>query len=255
LVAANAHAAQTAPARPTFDAFEVATIKPSAPDSTGRFIRMQSAHQFIARNCALKTLIAAAYNVSPKAISGGPSWIESERFDILAEAPGEVRPNLDEQMAMLRKLLVERFKLTFHREQREMPVYAITVAKGGAKLKDSAPDASPEGPPPLIFVIFSQYVQLPAKNATMGELASVMQRAALDRPVIDQTGIAGRYDFDLQWTPDDSQFGGGLRTTADENSKPDLLAAMQQQLGLRLVAINWLVDTLVIDQAMHPSAN
>jgi uncharacterized protein (TIGR03435 family) len=116
--------------RPKFDAFEVAAIKPTAPDwSGGRFIRMQSAHQFVARNHALKTLIAAAYNVSPKAISGGPSWIDSDHYDILAKAPGEVRPNLEEQMSMLRKLLADRFKLTFHREQKDMPIYALTVGK------------------------------------------------------------------------------------------------------------------------------
>ncbi len=99
--------------------FEVATIKPTHPDWTkGRFIRMQTAHEFVARNHALKTLIAAAYNVSPRAIFGGPEWLESEHFDILAKTPGEVRPSLDDQMAMLRKLLAERFKLEFRREKK-----------------------------------------------------------------------------------------------------------------------------------------
>src|ERR1700681_4418444 len=91
--------------------FEVATIKPGDPDvRAGRFIRMQSTHQFQARNHALRTLIAAAYNLSPKAISGGPAWVDSEKFDIIAETPGDTRPNLDQQMAMLRKLLEDRFK-------------------------------------------------------------------------------------------------------------------------------------------------
>src|SRR5262245_26429288 len=104
--------AQSPPTRPTFDAFEFATTKPTIPDARGRFIRMQSANQFVARNHAVKTLVAAAYNLSPRAIAGGPVWADSDRFDILAKTPGEIRPNLDEQMSMLRKLLAERFKLT-----------------------------------------------------------------------------------------------------------------------------------------------
>jgi uncharacterized protein (TIGR03435 family) len=157
ILAAGAIFAQSPrPARPPFDEFEVASVKLTAPDWTGgRFIRMQSAHQLVARNHALKTLVAAAYNVSPRAISGGPAWVEFDHYDIFAKAPGEVRPNLDEQMAMLRKLLADRFKLTFHREQKELSIYALTVAKGGSKLKEStvSPDASPEGPPPLIFLL------------------------------------------------------------------------------------------------------
>lgn len=246
--------------RPKFDAFEVATIKPTAPDwSGGRFIRMQSADRFVARNHALRTLLAAAYELHPHAIVGGPAWTDSDRYDILAKTPGTVRPNLNEQMAMLRKLLTDRFKLTFHRGSKELPIYALTVAKTGAKLKESAAsqDASPEGPPPLVFVISPQLVRLPGHNASMSELASVMQRAALDRPVVDKTGISGRYDFDLEWTPDESQFGGvlGRPASSDDSGKPGLFAAIQQQLGLRLEATRGMVALLVIDHVERPSEN
>src|SRR5712691_1956026 len=106
LIAASGMFAQAPVARPTFDAFEVATIKPTPPDWTGgRFIRMQTAHQFVARNHAVKTLLAAAYNLTPRAISGGPAWVDTDHYDILAKTPGDVRPNLDDQMTMLRKLL------------------------------------------------------------------------------------------------------------------------------------------------------
>ncbi len=223
----------------------------------GRWIRMQSAHQFMAHNHTLKTLLAAAYNLSPVAISGGPTWVESNRYDILAKTAGEARPSLDEQMAMLRKLLSERFQLGFHREEKQLPIYELTVAKGGPKLKESteSPDANPEGPPPLIFVLSPQVVRLPARNATMAELASVMQRAALDRPVVDKTGLSGRYDFDLEWTPEEDQFGGaGLKGTP-ESSKPGLFAAIQQELGLKLEAIRGPIEALVIDRAERPSAN
>jgi uncharacterized protein (TIGR03435 family) len=255
IVAASGMFAQS-PARPTFDAFEVAAIKPAASPG-GRFIKMQSAHVFFAKNHALRTLIAAAYNLTPQAISGGPAWIDSDRYDIVAKAPNDVRPTLDEQMSMLRTLLADRFKLTFHREQREFSIYALTIAKNGSKLKEStvSADAYPEGPPPLIFVLSPQGASLPGRNASMAELASVMQRAALDRPVVDRTGLAGRYDFDLEWTPDETQFGGqGPRETA-ESTKPGLFAAVQQQLGLRLEATKGPIDVLIIDHAERPSEN
>src|ERR1700753_3674239 len=124
LLGTSAAFAQQPAARPEFDSFEVATIKQTAPDwAQGRFIRMQTAHQLVARNHTLKTLIAAAWDISPKIISGGPSWVTDEHYDILAVTPGDVRPNLDEQLAMLRALITERFQLSFHREKKEMSVY------------------------------------------------------------------------------------------------------------------------------------
>ncbi|HTS64881.1 MAG TPA: TIGR03435 family protein [Candidatus Acidoferrales bacterium] len=257
LVAVAAASAQT---RPAFDSFEVATIKPTALDWTGgRFIRMQTAHQLIARNHTLKTLIAAAYNLNFKSISGGPAWVDSDHFDILAKAPGEARPALDEQMAMLRKLLADRFGLAFHREPKEMPIYALTVARGGCKLTEStvSPDASPEGPPALVFVVSPQLVRLPGRSATVAEIASVMQRAALDRPVVDRTGLSARYDFDLEFMPDETLFGGmlGKPPAAGESTKPGLFAAIQEQLGLRLEATRGQVDLFVIDKAKQPSEN
>ena len=140
--------AQSTAVRPSFAEFEVASIKPTPPGAGGRWIRMLSVHEFAAKNHALRTLVAAAYNLSPVAIAGGPAWVDSDRYDIVAKAPGEVRPNLNEQMSMLRKLLADRFQLTFHREQKELKVYALTVVKGGSTLKEStaSPDASPEGP-------------------------------------------------------------------------------------------------------------
>jgi uncharacterized protein (TIGR03435 family) len=249
--------AQSPAAPAKFEAFEVATVKPTGPDPKGRYIRMQSVHQFEAKNHALKTLIAAAYNLSPQAISGGPAWVESDHYDILAKTPNEARPNLDEQMSMLRKLLAERFKLTFHREQKELSIYALTVAKKGSKLQESTASAEPhpEGPPPLVFVISPQAVRLPARSASIAELASVLQRAALDRPVVDRTGLSARYDFDLEWAPDETQFGGVLGKGPDDSVKPDLFAALQQQLGLKLEAIRGPVDALVIDHAERPSEN
>jgi uncharacterized protein (TIGR03435 family) len=244
---------------PKFDRFEVATIKPTSPDwNRGRFIRMEGAHQFVVRNHVLRTLIAAAYNLNPKTVSGGPLWADSDHFDIVAETPGETPPGYDEQMTMLQKLLAERFDLKFHREQKQLPAYALRIANSGSKLKASAasPDSFPQGPPPLIFSVSLPTVRLPARYASMAELASVFQRAVLDRPVLDQTGLSGRYDFDLEFTPDETEWGGAFagHETGDSD-KPGLYTAIQEQLGLKLEATTGPVDTLVIDHVDQPTPN
>jgi uncharacterized protein (TIGR03435 family) len=258
LIAVVGMFAQAPVSRPAFESFEVATVKPTPPEwGRGRYVRMQSAHQLVAKNYELRVLIAFAFSLSPQAISGGPAWIDSDHYDVLAETPGDVRPTLEEQLKMLRQLLVDRFKLTFHREPKEFSIYALTVAKNGLKMKESTvdPNATPEGPLPLVFVLSPESVRLPGRYATVAELAAVMQRSALDRPVLDRTGLTGRYDFDLEFTPDETQFGGaGLKGTP-ESTKPDLFAALQQQLGLRLEATRGPIDTLVIDRIERPSEN
>jgi uncharacterized protein (TIGR03435 family) len=242
--------------RPRFDAFEVATIKPTGPEPGGRWIRMQSANRFMAHNHAVRTLIAAAYDLSPQAILGGPAWVDSDRWDIVAKTPGDIRPNLDEQMSMLRQLLGERFKLAFHREPKQLSIYTLSIVKGGSKLKESttSPDATPEGPPPLIFALSPTSARLAARYTTMAEFASVLQRSPLDRPVVDRTGLSGRYDFDLEFAPDDRLWGGTV-PRPDNSDKPDLFQALQEQLGLRLDATKGPVEALVIDRIERPSEN
>jgi uncharacterized protein (TIGR03435 family) len=150
--------------------------------------------------------------------------------------------------------MADRFQLTFHHEKKELSVYALVVAKGGPKITKS--DGNPNGPPALLFRGLGK---LPARNTTMADFASVMQRAVLDRPVVDQTGIEGRYDFVLDWTPDETQFaslGGvppGLGDKAD--APPDLFTAIQQQAGLKLEPTKALVDVMVVDKVEKSSAN
>jgi uncharacterized protein (TIGR03435 family) len=247
---------QTPVQRSPFESFEVATIKPTAPNPQGRWIRMQSANRFEAHSHAVRTLIAAAYDLSPQAISGGPAWVDSDRWDILAKTPGDVRPTLVEQMSMLRQLLLDRFKLGFHREPKELSIYTLSVSKEGPKLKESSvsPNATPEGPPPLVFVLSPTVVRLPARYATIAEFASILQRSPLDRPVVDRTGLRGRYDFDLEFAPDESLWGGIL-PRPENSDKPGLFKAIQEQLGLRLEATKGPVDVLVIDHIEKPSDN
>jgi uncharacterized protein (TIGR03435 family) len=234
--------------------FEVATIKPAPPDAkAGRYITMQGTNRFVAKYYTLKLMIAAAYNLSPKVISGGPAWIESDHFDILALTPGDARPTQPEQMAMLRTLLTERFKLSFHREEKDFSIYALEVAKGGPKLKESTAPAS--DPPQLISTVYPQRMHLPAKNATMGDFASLLQRALLDRPVVDRTGLTGRYDFDLDWAPDETQFGGEVPPATADAQAPPFFTAIEQQLGLHIEATRGMVQALVVDSAVQPTAN
>lgn len=245
--------AQTPAPRPKSDTFEVATIKPVSSDAkASRYITMQGNNRFVEKDYTLKGLIAAAYNLSPRVISGGPDWLDSDHYDILALTPGDVRPTRDEQMAMLRKLLTDRFQLALHREQKEFSIYVLEVGKGGSKLKDSA---TPNAAPALVSVVYPQSIKLPARNTTMGDFASMLQRAILDRPVVDKTGLTGKYDFDLEWAPDESQFNGEVPSASGDAPAAPLFTAIQQQLGLKLEATKGPVDALIVDKAVQPSAN
>jgi uncharacterized protein (TIGR03435 family) len=220
---------------------------------------MQSAHRFEIRNYTVNGLIAAAWDLTPRAISGGPAWSDSDRYEVVALAPSELRPTYDEQMIMLRKLLAERFGLKFHREKKQFSIYELTVATGGAKVtKSDAPFDEASNVTSTLYPASSggiDHALLPAHNITMLQFASVLQRAILERPVVDNTGLAGRYDFKLEWTPDGSQFGGQLPSGAPDSDKPGLFEAVQQQLGLRITATKGPLDTLVIEALQRPSAN
>jgi uncharacterized protein (TIGR03435 family) len=183
--------------------------------------------------------------------------VNTEHFDIVAETAGSVRPNVDEQMSMLRQLLIDRFQLTFDRPQKEMPIYTLTVANGGPKIKKSEGEPS-DGRPALVFRLFPERrALLPVRDATIAEFVSVLQHGPVDRPVVDKTALAGRYDFDLDWAPNEDEFGGMMSARpplAEDSAKPDLFAAIQQ-LGLRLLSTRGPVDTFVIDSAERPSDN
>ncbi len=244
---------QTSPLRPKFDAFEAATIKPADTTKAGRYIVMQDADTFLAKNYTLELLIAAAYELNSHMILSVPSWAESAHFDIVARTPGEVRPTREEQMQMLRSLLADRFKLTFHRQQEVMSIYELGVDKGGPKIKPSVEAA--DAAPAVISTVFPDHITMPARNASIGDFVSVLQRAILDRPVVDKTGLTGRFDFDLTWAPDASQFGGEVPVAPADASSPPFFTAIREQLGLRLEATRGPVEVLVVDDAERPSPN
>ena len=246
-----AQAPQAAPAaRPKFDAFEVATVKPVDPDAQrGRTFQMVGPHRWVATNYTLKSLIALAYDMNPKAISGGPAWMDSEHFNIEAISPGEIQPVRLEQMRMLRALLVERFELKFHREEKEFSIYELTIAKGGPKLKLAA---KPDDPPYLLGVVYPGKIEVPAKSVTMDDFVAMLQRATLDRPTVNKTGLTGVYDFTLDWAQDETQYGGEVPKAPEDGPVPPLFTAVQEQLGLKLQATRGVVNAMVVDSAVKP---
>jgi uncharacterized protein (TIGR03435 family) len=233
--------------------FEVATIKPTKPDEQRKLLVVRG-NRFETVNTSMNNLISFAYGLHPKQIVGAPAWFDSDKFDIDGKPDIEGRPNDKQLKGMIQKLLADRFSLKFHRDKRELPVYVLSAAKSGPKLTKSEGD--PNGLPGLFF---RQLGALNVRNATMGDFTNLMQEAVLDRPVVNQTGLEGRYDFTLNWTPDDSQFGGlGAKippSTDNANAPPNLYTAVQEQMGLKLDATKALADVLVIDHVEKPSAN
>jgi uncharacterized protein (TIGR03435 family) len=230
--------------------FEVATIKPSDPNQ--RRLYSIGSTEVSAVGATVNDLIVFAYGVHAGQISGAPAWVESDKFDITGKPEGGGQPNPNQFKTMLQKLLADRFQLTLHRDKKQLTVYALTVGKNGPKLTRSEAASSI---PNLIF----RAGNWPVRNATMEEFAGVMQ-AHLDRPVVDQTGLKGRFDFQLQWTPDETPFAspggpGEPPKPPERETQPDLFTAIQQQLGLKLESTRAQTDVLVIDKVEKPSEN
>jgi uncharacterized protein (TIGR03435 family) len=233
--------------------FEVATIKPATPDRQGKGFMVRG-RQFSTVNTSLADLITFAYGIHAKQILGAPAWVDTEKFDLAAQPNGEGQPNDKQWKAMVQKLLADRFKLAFHRDKKELSVYAIVVGKNGPKLTKSESTGNLPG------LFFRGLGNLPAINATMADFAGVMQSAVLDRPVVDQTGITGRWDFTLLWTPDEFQFAGlGVKPPPppanNAAAPPDLFTAFQEQLGLKLESTKAQAEVFVIDKVAKPTEN
>ena len=180
--------------------------------------------------------------------------MENDKYDITALPDIAGQPNIKQLKSMVKKLLKDRFKLAFHQEKKELSVYALTVGKTGPNLTKS--DGDPNGLPGLGMRALGA---LTVRNATLENFVHLLQSTVLDRPVVDQTGLAGRFDFTLNWTPDESQFGGlGVKipTPSDAaNAPPGLFTAIPEQLGLKLDATKAPVDVIVIDHVEKASEN
>lgn len=238
--------------------FEVATIKPSDPDRRGWGINVNRSGMFTTLNTTLSDLIKFAYDLHPKQVIGAPAWFDTDKFDLSAKPDKPGLPSVNQMKLMLQGLLADRFGLAFHKEKKELSAYAVTVAKGGDKIKKEENSQVPipgfGGQPQRGFNV---------RNATLAEFASVMQAQFMDQPVVDQTGLGDvRYTFILKFTPDAGMrpFGGAgappeAAPPAADDAPPDLYLAMEQQLGLRMQKTKTPVDVMVIDKIEKPSAN
>jgi uncharacterized protein (TIGR03435 family) len=234
---------------------EVATIKPSAPDEQGKYFTVRGGGQFVTANTTLMDLIKFAYGVQDKQVTNLPDWASSQKYDVNGKPDIPGTPNPAQLRRMVQQVLGERFQLKLHEEKKEMPAYVLLVAKGGEKMEKAAADS---GALPGLF--FRGLGVLTVRNATMQDFCELMQSAVLDRPVVDESELQGRYNFLLKWTPDESQFGGlGVKVPPPSDAAdapPPLYTAITEQIGLRLESMSKApVRVLVVDHVDHPSAN
>ena len=281
---------------PGSPAFEVASIKPAAPQGPGRFMIGMSGGpgtrdpgQVTFTNVNLSMLIANSFDVRDYQVTA-PAWMDSERFDIVAKVPpGATR---DDVRKMILNLLMERFKLKLHKESKEAAIYALIVGKNGSKLKESSKEEPPAadgdapgggrgpmGPPQrdkngfpilrggrgnLIFMGPNGRLQMVGGHATMATLAANLS-GQLGRPVVDQTGLTGEYDYQLEYTreglpmprglpmppPGAGPDGGRGPAPAGDNGEagPSVFTAVQEQLGLKLESRKGPMELIVVDSA------
>jgi bla regulator protein BlaR1 len=248
--------------------FEVASIRPANPDTPGGLIRLMPGGGLSLTNIPVRTMITLAYDVRDFQISGGPGWIGTERFDVTARADAaaakgqedlskltdEQRKTVRDQMAeRLRALLADRFQLVVHKETKEESIYALVVSKSGPKLKEVKGADAKQG-------MNTGRGRSQGFAAPMEMLAQVLSNI-VGRPVLDKTGLAGKYDFVLEWMPDvgaDARaqgFGDGITSPAPAPGGPTIFTALQEQLGLRLEAQKGPVPKIVIDRVEKPSEN
>lgn len=225
-------------------AFEVASVKPF--QGLGTNVRLDiSGPRVTITQYGLLGLIMTAYHVEGWQVYGGPDWRDSQLFNIVANAPGERAPTMEQVRQMLQTLLADRFRLKVHREKKQSPVYALVVAKNGPKLK-----ASTAYQPSYSLGGRGRTVQLISQKTTMEYFALQLSNTGqTGREVVDKTGLTGSYDFELNWA---SENDGG--PSLDSNV-PDLFTALQEQLGLKLESRKAFVETLVVDHAEKPSPN
>jgi uncharacterized protein (TIGR03435 family) len=268
--------------------FEVASVKLNPNCENFRGGRVPFSPGRLAMECTtLQSLIQSAYgafasgtlNQEILQISGGPSWVQSDRYDLAAKAEGAAR--VEEMMGpMLRALLEDRFKLKIHRETKETPIYSLTVVKGGLKIQPLQDGACvpidlnhlpppPEAGKPRPNYCGNMSMRMSPLGTTMEMHGSTMKEFAqrlssvLDRRVVDKTGVTGQFDFHLEFAPDETTRGfsgrvagdGGGATPPAAPEGPSVFSALQERLGLKLAPDKGPVDSLFIDHVEKPSEN
>jgi uncharacterized protein (TIGR03435 family) len=196
-------------------------------------------------NETVRDLLAFACGVHSNQIVDAPAWLSTDHFDIdgVLDIPGQ--PNIQQMRGIVRKLLIERFNLKIHSGKREMSVYVITLAKGGSKMTKNTSD--PNGLPKMNGNTNATERTIRFTNASMADIVLELT-FDLDRPVVDQTGLQGRFDSLLKWKRDES-------LTDDPNAPPGFFTAIQEQLGLKVSPVKAPADVVLVDNVERPSSN
>ncbi len=225
--------------------WEVVTVKPSDPNDNGhQRIRFHGQHVMLLDH-TVEDILLIGHGVQKSQLAGEPNWVKTERWDVDGISDIEGQPSMQQLQEMMQELLAERFGLKLHHERRVMPVFALTVARDGPKLALNSSD--PNGWMDQQNNMSNGRDVEALKNTSMSDLALILQ-FRVDRPVVDETGLKGRYDFKLQWTTDEA------RDPAPD-APPGLFTAIQEQIGLKLEPAKAPADVLVIDQVERPEAN
>lgn len=239
---------------PTFDVVSI-HLSPPSPDGHNHIWDDVHASQFRTGNLSIRDLIQYAYNLPKSQIVGGPQWLDLTMYDIDAKSGPEMDARLktmrgddaaQQKRMMVQALLNERFVLAAHNETRELPIYDLVLGKGGAKFQPSDRNGT------TIDTGHSR-IHVQGSGDTIGLLARELAQA-LGRVVVNKTGLTGRYDLTLRWTPDDAP-PPLLNGAPDPNAPPGLFTAIQEQLGLKLESGKGPVPVLVIDHIEKPSEN
>jgi uncharacterized protein (TIGR03435 family) len=251
--------------------FEVASIKPAAPDARGMWIRPSPGGRVTVTNFSLKELIVIAYRIQPYQISGGPPWLGSARYDITAKAENTLKP--DELQLMLQSLLADRFQLTIRRETKELPIYALVLARkdgklgpklieskeGGCTPFDPLRPPAPAEPGKRPGLNCGQQMMSPRSlTAVAAPIANVIPMLArmLGRTIVDKTGLKGNYDVSVEWVQDEAlMLPPDVPKPVSDGSGPSIFTALQEQLGLKLESQKGPVEVFVVDRAEKPSEN
>ena len=232
-------------------AFEVASIRPANVEHQHYTLHIGSGDTVGLEGATVKTLIEQAYDVRDFQISGGPGWIDSDKYDIAAKAESSAGVvTLDNLRPMLQDMLADRFNLRLHHDTKELSNYRLIQSKGGSKLKLNTTAGGPQGR--------GSPGHLMLQKVGTSILATQLARQ-IGRPVVDATGLKGEYDIVLEWTPDESQTSipmGERQPEPPTNTiGPSLFTALEEQLGLKLESEKGPVDVIVIDSVERPSEN
>jgi uncharacterized protein (TIGR03435 family) len=231
--------------------FEVATVKPHDPNLPGGGWQWKGARHFYA-TMTVTQMIEYIYGIHAKQLLNQPQWADKDVYDFegVPNMPG--LPTEQQRIGMMRKLLEERFNLKVHTEKRELTALVLSPAKGGPKMTPSV--LIDPGTTMSMRMGAAGGLMWTARNAAMGDFIRELQNM-LDMSVQDQTGLTGQFDFDLNFSPDESVFGGNVHLPPSANPPPGLFTAMQEQIGLKLDRFKGPVDVIVIDRLERPTPN